>query len=282
MTIFDKSDSLNTTIDIAKTHKKSIGFVPTMGALHQGHLSLIKKGLEQNDLVVVSIFVNPTQFDNKNDLDKYPRTLESDVELLKTVSSDIIVYAPTVEDIYGNNVLSTHFDYDGLEHEMEGRFRDGHFDGVGTIVKRLFEIVRPDRAYFGEKDFQQLMIIKKLAEKYHLPVEVIGCPIHREKDGLAMSSRNVRLTSEYRDAAPFIYKTLKAAKEKFKSKSANQVTKWVENQFSKHQLLELEYFIIADTKSLKTTKRKSNLKTYRAFIAVYADSIRLIDNIALN
>lgn len=283
MKIYHNKKDLNSYIEDLKVNNKSIGFVPTMGALHLGHASLIEKGLQQNDIVVVSIFVNPTQFDNKEDLVKYPRTLEKDTLLLQTISkSKIAVYAPTVEDIYGKDVLSTSFEYDGLEHEMEGRFRTGHFDGVGTIVKRLFEIVRPDKAYFGEKDFQQLMIIKKLVEKYHLPVKVVGCKIHRAKDGLAMSSRNTRLKSEYRKAAPFIFKTLKTAKEKFGTKSANKVTEWVENQFAKHHILKLEYFIIADVETLKTVKRKSNTNKYRAFIAVYADDIRLIDNIALN
>ena len=283
MRIFKNKTDLIAYVDALMSDNKTLGFVPTMGALHQGHASLILKGLQQNDFVAVSIFVNPTQFDNKEDLIKYPRTLDSDVALLKDVSEDkIMVYAPTVDDIYGNDVKSTSFTYDGLEHEMEGKFRTGHFDGVGTIVKRLFEIVRPDKAYFGEKDFQQLMIIKKLVEKHHIPVEVIGCKIHRAKDGLAMSSRNTRLKPKYRKAAPFIYKTLKTAKEKFGTKSANSVSEWVENQFAKHDLLDLEYFIIADVDTLKTVKRKSNKKTYRAFIAVYADDIRLIDNIALN
>ncbi|MCK8479178.1 pantoate--beta-alanine ligase [Psychroserpens algicola] len=283
MKIFKTKTDLITYVDKLKSEKKTLGFVPTMGALHQGHASLITQGLLQNDFVVVSIFVNPTQFDNKEDLVKYPRTLDSDVDLLKTVSEEkIIVYAPSVDDIYGEHVESISFSYDGLEHEMEGRFREGHFDGVGTIVKRLFEIVRPDKAYFGEKDFQQLMIIKKLVEKNNIPVTIIGCKIHRAKDGLAMSSRNMRLKPEYREAAPFIYKTLKTAKEKFGTKSANKVTEWVTKQFATHDLLELEYFIIADVETLKTVKRKSNQKSYRAFIAVYADDIRLIDNIALN
>ncbi|MCD2257990.1 pantoate--beta-alanine ligase [Psychroserpens luteolus] len=283
MTIFKNKTDLIAFVDTIKSDKKTLGFVPTMGALHQGHASLIIEGLKHNDFVAVSIFVNPTQFDNNEDLVKYPRTLDSDVELLSNISEErIIVYAPTVEDIYGNDVISTSFSYDGLEHEMEGRFRDGHFDGVGTIVKRLFEIVRPDNSYFGEKDFQQLMIIKKLVEKYNIPVKVNGCKIFRAKDGLAMSSRNTRLKPEYRAAAPFIYKTLNTAKEKFGTKSANAVTKWVTKQFAEHDLLELEYFIIADVKTLKTVKRKSNKKSYRAFIAVYADDIRLIDNIALN
>lgn len=283
MVVFKNKRDLIAYVDTLKSQKKTLGFVPTMGALHQGHASLIIKGLEQNDYVAISVFVNPTQFDNQDDLINYPRTLDSDVALLSDISEEkIIVYAPTVQDIYGRNVVSTSFSYDGLEHEMEGKFRDGHFDGVGTIVKRLFEIVRPDNAYFGEKDFQQLMIIKKLVEKYNIPVNVVGCQIHRAKDGLAMSSRNVRLKPEYRTAAPFIYETLKAAKKKFGTKSANMVTEWVTKQFAKHDLLELEYFIIADATTLKTVKRKSNLKSYRAFIAVYADDIRLIDNIALN
>ncbi|WP_299128496.1 pantoate--beta-alanine ligase [uncultured Winogradskyella sp.] len=283
MKIFHNKSELSHHLSNLRVNKGSVGFVPTMGALHNGHLSLVTKGLSENDYIVVSIFVNPTQFDNPEDLVKYPRTLEADVSLLKTVSDKtIIVYAPSVEDIYTDTVKSQSFRFDGLEHEMEGAFRDGHFNGVGTIVKRLFEIVKPNRAYFGEKDFQQLQIIKKLVELHRMPVEVIGCPIHRAEDGLAMSSRNTRLTKHHRTAAPFIYKTLKAAKVKFGTKSAKNVTEWVEKQFKKQELLKLEYFIIADSKTLKPVKRKSTKKTYRAFIAVYAGDVRLIDNIALN
>ncbi|WP_430466967.1 pantoate--beta-alanine ligase [Winogradskyella ouciana] len=283
MKIFHNQTELSSHVDGLKADGSSMGFVPTMGALHNGHLSLVEKGLHDNAFVVVSIFVNPTQFDNKEDLVKYPRTLNADVSLLRTVSdTNIVVYAPTVEDIYNDNVQSQSFTFDGLEHEMEGAFREGHFDGVGTIVKRLFAIVKPDRAYFGEKDFQQLQIIKKLVELHNIPVKVIGCPIHRAKDGLAMSSRNSRLTKDHRNVAPFIYKTLKSAKNKFGTKSAQKVTEWVEEQFKQQPLLELEYFIIADTETLKPVKRKSTKKTYRAFIAVYAGDIRLIDNIALN
>lgn len=283
MQIFENKNTLALFLDKLRSENRSIGFVPTMGALHDGHASLVKQGLMSNDLVVVSVFVNPTQFDNAKDLEKYPRTLEDDVELLQQISDkDIIVYAPTVDDIYGMDVASTAFEFDGLEHEMEGKFRTGHFDGVGTIVKRLFEIVKPNHAYFGEKDFQQLMIIKKLVEKHKIPVNIVGCEIYRAKDGLAMSSRNMRLKPDYRMAAPFIYETLKAAKKKFGTKSAKQVTEWVNDQFANHNLLELEYFVIADSETLKTVKRKSNKKSYRAFIAVYADDIRLIDNIALN
>ena len=283
MNVYTTKHDISDAIKVLKGQKKKLGFVATMGALHQGHMALVKTALSQNDVAIVSVFVNPTQFNNQEDLDKYPRTLERDVNLLKTVSTDkIIVFAPTVETIYNGNTISEQFDFDGLEFEMEGKFREGHFNGVGTIVKRLFEIIQPDKAYFGEKDFQQLQIIKKLAKKYNLPSEIIGCKIQRESSGLAMSSRNERLKEVYKKEASFIYKTLKTAKIKFGTKSANKVTEWVTKQFAKNKLLELEYFIIADEQTLKSVKRKSSKKSYRAFIAVYADDIRLIDNIALN
>lgn len=282
MIVFRKKDELNAKISSLKEENTTVGFVPTMGALHQGHLSLVEEALANNNLVVVSIFVNPTQFDNSEDLKKYPRNLQQDVDLLNTLSDKIIVYAPTVEDIYEGETKSRKFNFDGLEHQMEGKFRDGHFDGVGTIVKLLFDIVKPNNAYFGEKDFQQLAIIKKLVSKYNIPVNIVGCKIKRDNNGLALSSRNTRLKPEHKVVAPFIYKTLKAAKEKFGTKSANKVVEWVENQFANYELLELEYFTIADEATLKTVKRKSKNKQYRAFIAVYAGKIRLIDNIALN
>jgi len=280
--IYKLKKDLGEAISEIKKNNRSIGLVPTMGALHQGHISLVNQALAQNDHVVVSIFVNPTQFDNQEDLKKYPRTLEADTKLLKSASNKILVFAPAAKDIFDSNIKSTDFSFDGLEFEMEGKFRDGHFDGVGTIVKRLLEIVKPDRAYFGEKDFQQLQIIRKLVKNHKIPVNIVGCKIERESNGLAMSSRNTRLRPEYKNAAPFIFKTLKAAKVKFGTKSANEVVKWVKKQFAAHPLLKLEYCIIADINDLKPVKRKSNKKTYRAFVAVHADDIRLIDNIALN
>ena len=264
-----------------KRASNSIGFVPTMGALHYGHLSLIKQSQNENDLVVVSIFVNPTQFDKNEDLAKYPRTLNKDVNLLKTINCDV-VFAPTVKEMYSENVKSQKFNFDGLEFEMEGKHRKGHFNGVGTIVKRLFEIIKPHKAYFGEKDFQQLQIIKKLAKKYTIPVKVIGCKIHREDDGLAMSSRNTRLTKKHRKEAPFIYKTLIEAKKRFKNDSISTIEKWIRNQYKNNPHLELEYFEIANAKNLKPAQRKTKKNKYRAFVAAYAGKIRLIDNIALN
>ncbi|WP_435136341.1 pantoate--beta-alanine ligase [Formosa sp. A9] len=280
-TITQKSE-LKSIIEDLKSQNKTVGLVPTMGALHDGHLSLVSRALQENDVVVVSIFVNPTQFNNPEDLEKYPRTLNIDLELLATVSDTILVYTPSAEDVYDNNVVSEHFDFDGLEHQMEGKFRPGHFDGVGTIVKRLFEIVTPDRAYFGEKDFQQLAIIRSLVKNHNIPVAIVGCEILREPSGLAMSSRNVRLKPEYAEAAPFIYETLKTAKSQFGTKSAIEITQWVENEFEAHPLLKLEYFTIADADTLETARNINTQTTYRAFIAVFADDIRLIDNIALN
>ena len=282
MYIFNKKVDLNDFVKNNIRDNTSIGFVPTMGALHQGHLSLLKKSIENNVTTVISIFVNPTQFNNVEDLEKYPRTLEDDIEKIKTVSDKILIYAPTVEDIYEGNPKSLHYDFDGLENQMEGKFRPGHFDGVGTIVKRLFEIVKPTHAYFGKKDFQQLQIVKKLVEKEKLPVIIVGCPIFREASGLAMSSRNERLSEEEKEKAAIIYKILNDAKILFGTKSAKIVSDFVSKSFQKNTTFELEYFEIADEATLMTCFRKNKNKKYRAFIAVFVNKIRLIDTISLN
>lgn len=281
MPVFVKQNDLKVHLKQYISNKNTVGFVPTMGALHQGHLSLISESLKNNTVTVVSIFVNPTQFNNADDLKKYPRTLDADVQKIDTLNPSVIVYAPTVEDIYEGKTESQHFHYDGLEFQMEGKHRPGHFDGVGTIVKKLFEIVQPTNAYFGEKDFQQLQIVKKLVSKYKIPVNIIGCAIHRESNGLAMSSRNERLAKEEREKASLIYKILKDAKNLFSTKSAKEVTDWVKQQFKKQDLFQLEYFEIADEKTLLECKRKSKTKKYRGFIAVFVNNIRLIDNISL-
>lgn len=279
MNVFNKKNLLKAYLKTLNDNL-SVGFVPTMGALHKGHLSLIERAKAENDIVVVSIFVNPTQFDNKEDLIKYPKDLKKDLAFLKNINCNV-VFAPEADEIYDNRIKSTSFDFDGLEHEMEGKHRKGHFDGVGTIVKKLFEIVNPDMAYFGEKDFQQLQIVKKLVDKFNLPVQIVGCDIFREEDGLAMSSRNVRLTEIHRKEAPLIYKLLKKAKEKFKKESIKEVIIWVEKQFKKNDILQLEYFEIADEATLKTAKLKRKGKNYRAFIVIFVGEVRLIDNIAL-
>lgn len=282
MHIFYSKAALIAYLKTIKTANSSIGFVPTMGALHQGHLALMQRSLKENDDTVVSIFVNPTQFNNPEDLAKYPRTLEEDVKKMRTLSDKIILYAPSVEDIYEGNTVSQDFDFDGLENQMEGKFRPGHFNGVGTIVKRLFEIVTPTNAYFGEKDFQQLQIVKKLVEKTGLPVNVVGCPIFREENQLAMSSRNERLTAQERKDASIIYKTLTEAKEIFQNNSPQETIEFVENSFKGNKDFELEYFVIADESTLLPIIQKENGKNYRAFIAVFVNSIRLIDTISFN
>ena len=283
MRVYTSKVELTTFISTQSTPSFSLGFVPTMGALHAGHLSLVKAALAENSLVVVSVFINPTQFDNPNDLNNYPRTLTEDIQLLETLSkSTILVYATTIEEVYGSKIKVEHFDFGGLEFQMEGKFRKGHFDGVGTIVKCLFEIVKPNRAYFGEKDFQQLQIIKKMVEVTQLPVTIVACPIEREPNGLAMSSRNRRLSVKENEAATLIYKTLQSVKEKFQFENQSDISNWVTTQFSNHPILELEYFQISDTETLDPIQHKNETKTYRAFIAVYAGDVRLIDNIALN
>jgi pantoate--beta-alanine ligase len=281
MLIFNTKASLAAHLASYLSNNKTIGFVPTMGALHQGHLSLLQQSAAENDITVISIFVNPTQFNNSEDLEKYPRTLDSDVSKIEQVNSNILVFAPSVNEMYEGSTVSGSFSFDGLEQQMEGRHRPGHFDGVGTIVKKLFEIVQPNNAYFGEKDFQQLQIVKKLAHKNNMPVNVIGCPIHREANGLAMSSRNERLSNEDKDKAGLIYKTLKEAREKFKSESPKTIIKYVKDTFLKHPEFKLEYIEIANEETLLPIIDKDNNK-YRAFIAVFISGIRLIDNISLN
>lgn len=280
MKVFATRKALKTYVQEHFSKDTSLGFVPTMGALHQGHLSLLQEAQKNNDVTVASIFVNPTQFNNADDLKKYPRTLEKDLKLLEAIGCDV-AFTPSVEEIYAENVSSQQFDFDGLEQEMEGKFRSGHFDGVGTIVKALFEIVNPTAAYFGEKDFQQLQIIRKMVEKHHLPVKIVGCPIFREQNGLAMSSRNERLSKEHRNEASIIYDTLLKVKEKLPIQSIESINLWVESRLQEHSLFDLEYFTIADESTLKVPSTISSEKSYRAFISVYADSVRLIDNLAL-
>ena len=274
------SSANSTELNAGKNNK--IGFVPTMGALHSGHISLVKRALSENDLTVVSIFVNPTQFDNNKDLQKYPRTPEEDISLLESLKGEIIVYLPEVADLYNSAVSAKNYNFRGLENEMEGKHRNGHFDGVGTILDKFFRIIKPDSAYFGEKDFQQLQIVRKLVQLEKLPVNIIGCPILREKNGLAMSSRNKRLSEKQFEEATLIYKVLNEVRENFDSKSLEDLNELVAERFLQNPNLNLEYFEIADEKTLKTAKRKSKNAKYRAFIAAFAGEVRLIDNMPLN
>ncbi|NKI31483.1 pantoate--beta-alanine ligase [Muricauda sp. DJ-13] len=282
MEIFKTKTTLNKFLEGLKKNGSSLGLVPTMGALHEGHLSLVSTAISQNDWVVVSIFVNPTQFNNLSDLENYPKTFEDDLAMLQQTSERIVVFAPSVEEVYEGNLTTGDFTFDGLDKVMEGEFRANHFNGVATIVKILFQTIRANRAYFGEKDFQQLQIIKKLVEKEEIPIEIVPCPIEREENGLARSSRNERLTKLVRKQGGFIYDVLKNVKSKFGTENAIQIKEWVIDQFASNEIFNLEYFEITDIDTLTPILKKQKDRKYRAFIAVYADDVRLIDNIALN
>lgn len=282
MKVLNNRQELSHYIESVKKSNKTIGFAPTMGALHQGHLSLYQAAKKENDIVISSIFINPTQFNNPEDLEKYPRTIEADLKALEESQTVDAVYLPEVKDLYPDGLKSQAYDFDGLEKEMEGKFRPGHFDGVGTVVEELFHQVKPDNAYFGEKDFQQLAIIKKMVEKKQIPVNIIGAPILREPHGLAMSSRNERLTPEQRQNAKIIYKTLKQVNDWFRVISIPEIHERVNTIFENSKDFELEYFTIANEKDLKETDFFYKDQSYRAFIAAFAGPVRLIDNIHLD
>ena len=282
MKIHYNSSSLQKELFPFLENCKSIGFVPTMGALHRGHIALVEQACDENECVVVSIFVNPTQFNNAKDLDKYPRTIDNDITLLNKVKGKIFVFSPNASEIYNENVTSKEYNFNGIENEMEGKHRKGHFDGVGTVLDLLFKIIKPNNAYFGEKDYQQLQIVKKLVEIESFPIKIIGCSIIREKSGLAMSSRNKRLSEKELNEATLIFKTLSEVKSKFKKLSILELNSLVEQTFNKNPFLELEYFEIADSESLKTAHKKEVGVKYRGFIAAFIGGVRLIDNIALN
>lgn len=270
-------EQANQTLDGLRDSGKIIGFVPTMGALHEGHASLVKKALEENDIVVVSIFVNPTQFNDKNDLKNYPRTPEKDIALLNDLGVHY-VFMPTESEIYPEPD-TRQFDFGILDKVMEGEHRPGHFNGVAQIVSKLFEIVKPHRAYFGQKDFQQLAIIRKLVQMLNLNIEIIACPILREKDGLAMSSRNLLLDPEKRASAPLISKTLFEARNKMLEMSVKNLIDWVVNSINRDSHLSVEYFELSDAITLEPIKDWSDAEHIVGCIAVKAGNVRLIDNV---
>ena len=269
------------TVFLSKHSKKeALGFIPTMGALHKGHISLVKKSLNQNELSLCSIFVNPTQFNNKTDLKNYPNRLEEDLNLLEKTGCDV-VFTPSVKEVYPNGLPTKVYDFGVLDKVMEGEVRPGHFNGVAMVVSRFFEIIQPQRAYFGEKDFQQLAIIRSLAAQKFKSIEIVPCSTLRENDGLAMSSRNLLLDKRYRAAAPRIYQRLLGVQSRAKNVSVSELRSWIENAFKKDEDLDLEYFEIADAKSLKKSDNWSDFPKHVACIAVFAGTTRLIDNILL-
>ena len=260
-------------------HKgEQIGFVPTMGALHAGHLSLVERARKECGVVVVSIFVNPTQFNDKGDLAAYPRTLPADLELLSPIGPDY-VFAPSVEEVYPTPD-TREFDFGMVDKVMEGASRPGHFNGVGQVVSKLFDFVEPHKAYFGEKDFQQIAVIKELVRQMGSPVEIVECPIVRDADGLALSSRNTLLDEAHRAAAPHIYATLrKAVERKAEFASPAEMVAWVEEEINKNPLLKCIYFEVVDALSMQSVAEWTNDCNTQGCIAVQCGSVRLIDNI---
>ncbi len=277
MIVYRTKKDISGHLHTLRNEGKTIALVPTMGALHQGHASLVEKASAENDIVVVSIFVNPTQFNDPSDLNLYPRTLDSDLELLRHLEADL-VFVPSANEMYPGGDAQI-FDLGNLDKVMEGKHRSGHFNGVAQIVSKLFLLVQPLRAYFGQKDFQQLVIIERLVEILELDINIVPCPIIREKDGLAMSSRNVRLSKEDRKLAPFIYHTLKLARGKTASLSPSQLKEWVALQFRKQAEMELEYFEIVEDKGLIPLEEWDDGVNKVACIAVHLGGVRLIDNL---
>ena len=276
MNIFRQHTNLNAFIDKNST----TGIVPTMGALHRGHASLIEKALTENDQVIVTIFVNPTQFESSNDLKKYPKNLESDLKVIKNISKKIIIYTPESNDLYSEAIKSSSYKFDDIESVMEGKFRLGHFQGVATIVEKLLTIFLPTNAYFGEKDFQQLQIIRSLVDQKNLSSNIIGCSTLRDKNGLALSSRNSLLNDKEIKSASFIFEQLKIAKSLWGMENSKSIKQKIQNSFLNNRNFKLDYFDIRFEDNLLNAEKNYGKKV-RAFIAVKFGKIRLIDNLAL-
>ena len=282
MRLFRKIHTASRYFRSLNQEKKKVGFVPTMGALHNGHLSLIARSKEENDITVCSIFINPAQFNNLQDLQKYPRTTTNDIQKLNAIGCDAL-FIPSVEEMYPDHkfILTNDAKLGYLENIMEGIHRPGHFRGVVLILGKLFDIVRPNKAYFGEKDYQQLAVVKRMVETKKLPIKIIGCPTVREADGLAMSSRNIRLSPEQRVISKIIPKILFEATRKREKLSISELKKWVVKNVESTGTIAVEYFEIVDETSLLPIKRWDQTSSPRGCIAVKIGNIRLIDNIAL-
>lgn len=282
MKLIKTTAELNLVLAQERKSKKKIGLVPTMGALHEGHLNLVKRALFKSDVVIVSIFVNPTQFNDQNDLNAYPRTLEKDIGRLSEVSSTLIVFHPDAQELYGDLLKAKSFDFKQLDSVMEGAHRPGHFDGVATVVELLFKSTRPTIAFFGEKDYQQTLIVKQLVKQKRLGILIEVCPTIRESNGLARSSRNERLSAQGRLRAAFIYEQLMWVKRRFSTASFERMRSAVTESFAEAADFELEYFEIAQVPELILSLERKKNKKYRAFIAARIEGVRLIDSIALN
>ena len=279
MQVFERAEQLSAFVKNHKDQNHSVGFVPTMGALHQGHLSLVKHALKDNDISVVSVFVNPTQFNNQDDLARYPRVPEADLKLLESIDVTA-VFLPSVKEIYPDGLSSDELELNGLDEYMEGRFRPGHFQGVVTVVRRFFDIIKPTRAYFGEKDYKQLLIIKHMTQAYGLSTEIISHKVERGPGGLALSSRNELMPDSDKDQATFIYSILQWAQQNFREYDPESLQQEIEGRFSGSKL-ELEYALICNPQNLEPIEEWDAEKGARLFIAAYMGKVRLIDNVSL-
>ncbi len=280
MTVFESVSFLSDHLRNLREQGLSIGFVPTMGALHDGHISLITKAKEENDVVVSSIFVNPTQFNNPEDLKKYPKSIEKDAQMLESAGCDLLFF-PSIDEMYPE-IDKGHWDFGLLSHTLEGHYRPGHFDGVLTIVKKFFDIVQPTKAYFGEKDFQQLAHIRQWVEKENRPEIIVSCPTLREPNGLAMSSRNMRLSPQERDLAKQIFAILNQTKLNKQKGTPQQCVLWAQEAFKAIPDLSLEYFAIVDGLTFETLNAWNESQEPVALVAAYLGSVRLIDNLRLH
>ncbi len=280
MEVISTVAELKARVAAARQDGKSVGLVPTMGALHIGHLSLVTRACSECDFVVVSVFVNPTQFNNPDDLRTYPRTLDADVKLLNDNTKANIVFAPSVQEVYPTPD-TRQFDLGPVAQVMEGAHRPGHFNGVCQVVSKLFAYVSPDKAYFGEKDFQQIAVIRQMVSQCDFKLEIVDCPIVRESDGLAVSSRNTLLTPEHRAAAPHIHEVLADSVAKVPSMSPAQLAQWTIEQVNDNPLLVVEYYEIVDALTLQPIGKWSDTKSAVGCITVQAGAVRLIDNIRL-
>lgn len=276
MQVFREASAIRQYVNNLRHKRRSVGFVPTMGALHQGHMSLIESALDANDFAVLSIFINPTQFNKAEDLKNYPRNLEADLARVQHYPN-LVCFTPSQQEIYGDEVQAEHFELGSLAEDLEGCFRPGHFQGVATVVKRLLNIVNPHNAYFGEKDYQQLKVIERLVQLLHLPVNIVGVPIVRKPSGLAISSRNALLSEQGKKEALLIYRCLQEARKRCGKQSVTEIVTYVEQQFEASPL-SLEYVKIADNQTLHIIHSWKEATSARLFIAAYCESVRLIDN----
>lgn len=282
MIVVKNISDLNNIISDQSSKTSNIGLVPTMGSLHEGHLALIRDANKKCDIVWVSIFVNPTQFNDLNDYDSYPNELENDIKKIRTISSKIYVFCPSVSEIYNNGVSSEKFNFNDIDKVLEGKYRPGHFNGVATIVKKLFKAIKPLKVFFGEKDFQQIIIIKQIINSYFPKITLITCPTVRNNDGLALSSRNKLISKKAINKSGIIFETLLFVKNNFVKNSYKQLIKNVKQKIEDISNFKLEYFEIRESETLNPYDEKNKKKSYRAFICVKVEGIRLIDNLLIN